>query len=147
MSSLKPRSSPRRARANPNRDHRSAPIGLGRSVDAVPGSHGERDGKKRHQAAPFDAPYLIDPDELGTRIACLEPLGINLPLQRWVHHNSRVVVEIHLYNEVTAGPFEGADITEDWCEDRNGDGLSPSEATAECLAWLPEPAQPGGPLR
>lgn len=46
--------------------------------------------KQKHHAAYFDALYLADPERLGPRIACLEPLGVNLLLQRWVHHNSRV---------------------------------------------------------
>lgn len=104
-------------------------------------------GNRRHQAAFFDAPYLVEPPQLGTRIACLEPIGVNLVLQRWVHHNSRVVIETHMYNEVSAGPYEEADITEDWCGDRISSGLGPAEAAAECLAWLREPDQAGGPLR
>lgn len=107
---------------------------------------GESD-KQRHQAAFLDAPYVADPNELGRRIACLQPLGVNLLLQRWVHHNSRVVVETHRFNEVVAGPYEEADITEDWCEARISSSMPIGEATVECLSWLREPIQAGGALR
>jgi hypothetical protein len=103
--------------------------------------------KQKHHAAFLDALYLADPERRGQRIACLEPLGVNLLLQRWVHYNSRVVVQTHTYNEVTAGPYEEADLTEDWCEARLADGLDVREATKECLDWLREPHTAGGPTR
>jgi len=99
--------------------------------------------KQKNHAGYFDALYLADPARLGTRIACLEPLGVNLLLQRWVHHNSRVVVPSHAYDEVTGGPYEEADIAEDWCESRIADGLDAADATAECVAWLREPSAAG----
>jgi hypothetical protein len=102
---------------------------------------------QRHRAAFFSELYLADTSKLGPRIACLSPLGVNLLLQRWVHHNSRVVVEAYRYNEVTCGPYEEADLTEDWCEERMGDGLTQHEAMTECLAWLRQPHSNGGPLR
>lgn len=99
--------------------------------------------KRKHQAGHFDALYLADPARLGMRIACLEPLGVNLLLQRWVHHNSRVVVPTHTVDDVTGGPYEEADITEDWCESRVADGLDVTVATLECVTWLREPAAHG----
>jgi hypothetical protein len=105
------------------------------------------DSSKRNRAAFFDELYVADPSKLGPRMACLSPLGVNLLLQRWVHHSSRVVVETHRYNEVTCGPYEEADITEDWCEERMPDGLTQDEATFECLDWLRQPHAEGGPLR
>jgi len=101
----------------------------------------------RHRAAFLSELYLADPSKLGPRLACLSPLGVNLLLQRWVHQNSRVVVEAHRYNEVTCGPYEEADLTEDWCQERIGDGLTQDEATAECLDWLRQPHNEGGVLR
>ena len=54
---------------------------------------------KRHQAAFFDGPYLVGGDalDLDKRIACLSQSGVNLLMQRWVHHNSRVVVPTATY--------------------------------------------------
>ena len=63
---------------------------------------------RRHQAAFFDEPYLIGPDDLALekRIACLSQTGVNLLLQRWVHHNSRVVVPTATYQEVSSPAYE-----------------------------------------
>lgn len=95
----------------------------------------------------FTDTTVLAPQGGGARIACMEPLGVNLLLQRWVHHNSRVVVPTHTYNEVAAGPYEEADLTEVWCEARMVDGLSVDEATTECLEWLREVHTPDGPTR
>ena len=45
-------------------------------------------------AARFVDHHLVTPEELegGTRIACLSQRGVNLLMQRWVHHDSRVIV-------------------------------------------------------
>lgn len=91
---------------------------------------------RRNQAALFDTLYLVAPDTLGDRIACLSQLGVNLLLQRWVNHNSRVVVPTWQYNAVTSGVFEEADLIEEWCDERAFSGLSPDEAAGECVAWL-----------
>lgn len=103
--------------------------------------------KQRHQAAWFDRLYLVAPDQLGDRIACLEPIGVNLLLQRWTHHNTRVVVPTFRLDEVTGGPYEEADITEDWTEARVSPDRSMQAAQVECLGWLREPDPPGGRSR
>jgi len=91
---------------------------------------------KRHQAAFFTEVHLADPDSLGTRIASLSPRGVSLLLQRWVHHNSRVVVHTSEFTRVVAGPYEEADLIEEWCEERAS--LDAASATAECVGWLRE---------
>jgi hypothetical protein len=65
---------------------------------------------RRRQAAFFDEPYLVSPDDLAVdrRIACLSQTGVNLLLQRWVHHNSRVVVPTVTYQEVSSPAYEEA---------------------------------------
>lgn len=94
---------------------------------------------KRNQAAYFDALYLAQPEDLeGGRIACLSQLGVNLLLQRWVHHSSRVVVPTWTLNEVTGGVYEECDLIEEWCEERIGPDLPASAATRECVDWLRE---------
>lgn len=67
---------------------------------------------RRHQAAFFDEPYLVSPDDLmpDKRIAYLSQTGVNLLLQRWVHHNSRVVVPTATYQEVSSPAYEEADL-------------------------------------
>jgi hypothetical protein len=93
---------------------------------------------RRNQAGFFDELHLVGPQALQDRIACLSQLGVNLLLQRWIHHNSRVVVPTFTLNEVTSGVFEEADLIEEWCEDRTTSGDTVEQATKECVAWLRE---------
>jgi hypothetical protein len=93
---------------------------------------------KRNQAAFFDGLHLPRTEDLVSRIACLSPFGVNVLLQRWVHHSSRVVVPTVTYNEVTRGVYEEADLIEDWCEERIEVDITISKATGECVAWLRE---------
>lgn len=57
-------------------------------------------------------------------------------MQRWVHHNSRVIVPTHEYQKVTSAQYEEADIIEEWCLDRMYDDVSFEEATVEIDRWL-----------
>lgn len=95
---------------------------------------------RRHQAAFFDEPYLVGPDDLALekRIACLSQMGVNLLLQRWVHHNSRVVVPTATYQEMSSPAYEEADLIEEWCEERVNAGLKTEEAAVEAMKWLRE---------
>ncbi|WP_417233817.1 hypothetical protein [Arthrobacter sp.] len=91
-----------------------------------------------HFAANFQVPHLVESNALvpENRIACLSQIGVNLLLQRWVHHNSRVIVPTFDYQEVTAEQFEEADLVEEWCEDL---AASPDEVETETEAaheWL-----------
>jgi hypothetical protein len=104
-----------------------------------------------HRAAHFDALHVVTPDHLVERVCCMTPFGVNLLLQRWVHHNSRVIVPAFQYNTVVGGVFEEADLIEEWCEDR-ADALGDDEAAAiriaatEAVTWLRE-APNGGKMR
>lgn len=92
------------------------------------------DSGKRHQAASFDKLHVVSSAALTTRVACLSPVGVNLLLQRWVHFSSRVVVPTWQLQETIEGEYEEADLTEDWCAER--DGLDLASAVRECLDWL-----------
>jgi hypothetical protein len=94
----------------------------------------------RDQAALFNEIYLASPDALaaGTRIACLSQVGVNLVMQRWVNHNSRMVAPTWQYQEVASGPFDEADLIEDWCEERMYAGVGSADATVEAMKWLRE---------
>lgn len=70
------------------------------------------------------------------RIAVLSQSGVNLLMQRWVHHSTRLVVPTHRYSDTTVGPFDEADLTEEWIEERADDGADPVEAERECASWL-----------
>jgi hypothetical protein len=100
---------------------------------------------RRHQAAFFDEPYIISSAELvpEKRVACMSEVGVNLLLQRWVHHNSRAAIPTSTYQITSSPQYEEADLIEDWCEARAGDGLSAGEAAAEAMKWLREDAESG----
>ena len=91
-----------------------------------------------HRAALFTSCYLVIPDSLDPvkRVACMTQFGVNLLMQRWVFHNSRVVVPTWKYNEVVSAQYEEADGIEDWCEIRASQGVRTSEATLEASSWL-----------
>jgi hypothetical protein len=104
------------------------------------------DKDEGHRAAFFTKIYLVSPDNLQHRVACLSQLGVNLLLQRWVHHNSRVIVPTATYEKQTSGVIEEADLLEEWCEERLEQGLSVTDATAEGVDWLRE-LPPGQEVR
>lgn len=96
------------------------------------------DSGKRHQAAIFDSPYLVEGEALDRekRISCMSQLGCNLLLQRWVHFNSRAVIPTPTYDEVVSPAYEEADLIEEWCEDRLTDSLRLPDAEHEAMGWL-----------
>jgi hypothetical protein len=53
-------------------------------------------------------------------------------------------VGTHLYQEVSSPQFEEADLIEDWCIDREDDGIDLATATAEIDYWL-STVTSGGP--
>jgi hypothetical protein len=104
--------------------------------------------KTEHFAAFFTKHHLVTPEELdgGYRVACMSQVGVNLLLQRWVHHNSRAVIPTDDYQAVSAPQFEEADLTEDWCIDREEDGVDINSATLEVDVWLSDRKE-GSPSR
>ena len=64
------------------------------------------DSGKRNQAAFFDDTFHVHRDELRSRVACLSLRGVNLLIQRWVHHCSRVVVKTNDIDQETSGAYE-----------------------------------------
>ncbi|SIH06810.1 Uncharacterised protein [Mycobacteroides abscessus subsp. abscessus] len=97
----------------------------------------EGDGTE-HRSAFFHKPSLVSPDVigLGKRVACLSQFGVNLLLQRWVHHNSRVVVPTWSVDEATAEQYEEADLVEEWGESWDLAGLDPAESESSVHDWL-----------
>lgn len=91
-----------------------------------------------HFAAHLHQPYLVEAEALqpSNRIACMSQVGVNLLLQRWVHHNSRVIVPTFDYQVVTAAQFEEADLIEEWCDDRAADSSYIPAETAAAHNWL-----------
>ena len=103
------------------------------SLMPLPDLRPEATNQARHQAACFDNLYMIKPAELGPRIACLSPFGVNLLLQRWVHYSSRVVVPTSDFQQQTAASYEECDLIEEWCDEAANDFL---DAASECMQWL-----------
>lgn len=91
-----------------------------------------------HFAAHLQQPYLVEAEALhrSNRIACMSQVGVNLLLQRWVHHNSRVIVPTFDYQVVTAAQFEEADLIEEWCDDRVDDSADIAAETIGAHTWL-----------
>ena len=91
-----------------------------------------------HFAADFvELDFITSSDlELTERVACLSQVGVNLLMQRWVHHNSRVIVPSHDFQVVTSGPFEEAELTEEWCEERVLAGGDLATSMSEAHAWI-----------
>lgn len=106
------------------------------------------DSSRRHQSAFFDDLYLVGADNLDVdkRVACLSQTGVNLILQRWVHHNSRAVVPTGTYQEVSSPAYEEADLIEEWVEARLLAGVDIHDATVEAVDWMREDAG-GGVMR
>jgi hypothetical protein len=93
---------------------------------------------EEHYAADFvNLDFIKSSDlELTERVACLSQVGVNLLMQRWVHHNSRVIVPSHDFQVVTSGPFEEAELTEEWCEERVLAGGDLATSMSEAHAWM-----------
>lgn len=93
---------------------------------------------RRNQAAFFDDTYHVHPSDLTKRIACLSLRGVNLLLQRWVYHSSRVIVPSFDFDSAITPVYEQADIIEEWCEIAMDAGRTLEEANHDAHAWLRE---------
>lgn len=91
-----------------------------------------------HHAAHFLELEPIDSTDLdaASRIAALTPRGVNLLLQRLVHHMSRVVVETDRFAQACASAFSELEIVEDWIEAASDAGLDHDAAAVACHDWL-----------
>lgn len=72
------------------------------------------------------------------RIAILSQIGVNLLLQRYVNHLSRVIVPTARINETITGQFEEADLTGDALEELVGAGVDASTAAELVDGWFGE---------
>lgn len=101
----------------------------------------------KHFAAFFDRHHLIKRKDLQLdhRVAVMSQRGVNLLMQRWVHHNSRMIVPTQEYQKVTSAQYEEADIIEEWCIDREDDKVALDSATVEIDTWLTGDKGPTSP--
>lgn len=100
-------------------------------------------------SATFASPVVRSAADVASaeRLAILSPQGVNLLLQRWVHHNTRVAIPTPTLNDVTVGPFEEADLVGDVCADLVEKGGSRAKAEVLLDAWLGESHQGGSDRR
>ncbi|WP_125614080.1 hypothetical protein [Specibacter cremeus] len=98
-----------------------------------------------HFVAHLHEPQLVLPESLRleTRIACMSQMGVNILLQRWVHHNSRVIVPTFEYQKVTSEQFEEADLVEEWCDELAADEAEILIETRAAHDWLRSPSNIG----
>lgn len=92
----------------------------------------------RHHAADFDRIEPVPSEGLdpATRLAAMQPVGINLLLQRLVHHLTRVVIDTSQF-KIACGPaIAEVDLIEEWLEEAIGSGADLSESTVACHDWL-----------
>lgn len=95
-------------------------------------------GGQDHSRIEFVGLDVVPGEQLvsAKRLACLSAVGVNLLLQRWVHHNSRVVVPTHDFQDATGGPFEEAELVEEWCDSYVAQGHDLASCQAEAHMWL-----------
>lgn len=79
-----------------------------------------------------------------SRVATLAAPGVNLLLQRWIHHNSRAIVDTPIIHEAIAAQIEEADCMAEWCEELSPTD-APQQAASEFHEWIREPAVAGEP--
>ena len=66
------------------------------------------------------------------RVAIMDRLGVNLLLQRWVHHNSRVVIKTVTYDRQSTGPYAEVDLVQDMVTDLLAEGLD-EKVAEDCV--------------
>lgn len=74
--------------------------------------------------------------EEGRRVACMDLFGVNLLMQRLVNYQTRVVVPTAILSEVVEGPFEEADLLEEWVEAVSANGVPALQAMQSANEWL-----------
>lgn len=91
-----------------------------------------------HHSAYFHRPDVVPSSEVvrEKRIACLSSVGVNLLLQRWLHHNSRVIVPTSDIHHATVEQLEEADLIEEWCDETVSAQTSIAQAEAQAHEWL-----------
>jgi hypothetical protein len=95
---------------------------------------------RQDHSADFISLEIVESSRLSAceRIAVLSQPGVNFLMQRWVHHNTRLAVPTQTYFDSTRGPFDEADLIEEWVMDRVDNGSDSVTAERECAGWLDE---------
>jgi hypothetical protein len=70
------------------------------------------------------------------RIAVLELTGLNLLMQRFVFHLTRVAVPTFEFAKATLPLFEETDLMEEWVDVAISNGVPQDDAERACHSWL-----------
>lgn len=86
----------------------------------------------------LDRSTLVQSVNLGAdrRIACLDRPGVNILRQRLVHHLTRVVIDVSIFDQEAAPAHEEVDLMEDWLDAATAHGLSLEEGAAAFHEWI-----------
>jgi hypothetical protein len=93
-----------------------------------------------HGHGSFDDMVVVESKllEMNRRTACMDLFGVNLLMQRLVNFQTRVIVPTSTLSEVVQGPFEEADLLEEWVLAATAKGVTPELANDQATAWLRE---------
>lgn len=76
--------------------------------------------------------------QAATRIAQLSPIGVNLLMQRWVYHNTRVAIPTEAFHEAIAPQHAEVELQAEWVFQAEEKGRSQDEAITAFIEWLAE---------
>lgn len=95
-------------------------------------------------SARFDDLDVVDSDIMkdAQRIAILSAYGVNLLVQRWIYHCSRVAIRTPRIAEQTIGPFEEADLTGEAMQLLADAGVASERAIIDVDAWFGQGSPP-----
>lgn len=91
-----------------------------------------------HPAADFRRIQAVASNELALerRVVSLSELGIQLLQQRFVHHLTRVIVDLPTLYEHSSAVFTEAELQEEWVEEAMNAGVARAEAEATFQEFL-----------
>lgn len=115
----------------------------------LPRIHGNKPEKDKHYAAFFERLYVTTPEALDRtrRHGAMSLEGICLLMQRWSHHNTRVVVPAKYFRDDVRAQFVETTGVEEWCATRMALGVDEKVAAAEANKWLGQLGELGIPYR
>jgi len=89
----------------------------------------------------FRKPVVLRSEEVTAlrRVAVMEREGINLLMQRWVHHNTRVIVKTVSYDEMCIGPYAEVDLIAEALAELVPGGIDATEALSVVDKFLSAP--------
>jgi hypothetical protein len=91
--------------------------------------------------ADLDDIDMMSPADIAasTRAVILSPVGVNLLMQRWINHTSRVVVPTPTINTMIAGQYDEADLVAEAVGELVSMGAGAAPAQAQVARWLDVP--------